>query len=80
MYGTTYNFREEDATDGISFEPSDPVEVSVNSLLLKHHKVQYMRVRKCTNTIKRGKPHYKNIAYKTIAYPSNKGLSMATRR
>ena len=38
------------------------VEVPVNSLHLKQNKAQQKRVRKYTNTIKRGRPYHKTIA------------------
>ena len=38
MYGTNYRFQEEDAADGISFEPSDQGRSTRRFVSSKHHK------------------------------------------
>ena len=38
MYGTNYSFQEEDAADGISFEPSDQGRSTRQFVSSKHHK------------------------------------------
>ena len=62
MYGTTYGFQEEDAADGTSFAPSDAGRSTRQFPSSKTSQSQKMRVRKCTNTITRGRPHRKTVA------------------
>ena len=62
MYGTSYRFQEEDATDGTSFAPFDPGRSTQQFLPSKHHNCNKCGYESAPTQSKRRRPFHKTTA------------------